>query len=64
MKNLIRKILKEYEEEKILVVPSLKYFGDDWNVYFLDNGLFLKYKPPPTDCKFPNDSIGVLFKYK
>jgi hypothetical protein len=31
MKNLIRKILKEYEEEKILVVPSLKYFGDDWN---------------------------------
>ena len=33
MKNLIRKILKEYkEEEKILVVPSLKYFGNDWNL--------------------------------
>jgi len=24
-------LLKEYEEEKILVVPSLKYFGGDWN---------------------------------
>ena len=32
MKNLIKKILKEYEEEKILVVPSLKYFGNDWNL--------------------------------
>jgi len=31
MKDLIRKILREYEEEKILVVPSLEYFGNDWN---------------------------------
>ena len=43
MKNLIRKILKEYEEEKILVVPSLKYFGDDWNAL----QLFLKSKGNP-----------------
>ena len=44
MKNLIKKILKEYkEEEKILVVPSLKYFGDDWNAL----QLFLKSKGNP-----------------
>ena len=43
MKNLIRKILKEYEEEKILVIPSLKYFGDDWNSL----QLFLKSKGNP-----------------
>jgi len=44
MKDLIRKILKEYEEEeKILVIPSLKYFGDDWNAL----QLFLKSKGNP-----------------
>ena len=44
MKNLIRKILKEYkEEEKILVVPSLKYFGNDWNAL----QLFLNSKGNP-----------------
>ena len=43
MKNLIRKILKEYEEEKILVVPSLKYFGSDWNLL----QSFLKSKGNP-----------------
>ena len=32
MKDLIKKILKEYKEEEILVVPSLKYFGNDWNL--------------------------------
>ena len=42
MNNLIRKILKEYKEE-ILVVPSLKYFGDDWNAL----QLFLKTKGNP-----------------
>jgi hypothetical protein len=31
MKNLIKKILKEYsEEQKILHIPSLKYFNNDW----------------------------------
>ena len=44
MKDLIKKILKEYkEEEKILVVPSLKYFGDDWNLL----QSFLKSKGNP-----------------
>ena len=44
MKNLIKKILKEYkEEEKILVVPSLKYFGNDWNLL----QLFLNSKGNP-----------------
>jgi hypothetical protein len=44
MKDLIRKILKEYkEEEKILVIPSLKYFGNDWNAL----QLFLKSKGNP-----------------
>ena len=32
MKNLIRKILREYEEEKILVIPSLSYFNNDWDL--------------------------------
>ena len=37
-------LLKEYEEEeKILVVPSLKYFGNDWNAL----RLFLKSKGNP-----------------
>ena len=31
MKNLIKKILKEYsEEQKILYIPSFKYFNNDW----------------------------------
>ncbi len=31
MKNLIKKILKEYsEEQKILHIPSLKYFNNNW----------------------------------
>jgi hypothetical protein len=65
MKDLIRKILKEYEEEeKILVIPSLKYFGDDWNAL----QLFLKSKGNPkwklldnlnlTDS--PIESLGNL----
>lgn len=33
MKELIKKILKEYEKErKILVIPSLSYFNNDWNL--------------------------------
>jgi len=33
MKNLIKQILKEYaeEQEKVLVIPSLKIFNYDWN---------------------------------
>jgi hypothetical protein len=62
MKDLIRKILKEYkEEEKILVVPSLKYFGDDWNAL----QLFLKSKGNPKwkildDLDLDNSSIKTL----
>jgi len=62
MKNLIRKILKEYEEEeKILVVPSLKYFGDDWNAL----RLFLKSKGNPKwklldDLNLRNTQIESL----
>ena len=62
MKDLIRKILKEYEEEeKILVVPSLKYFGDDWNAL----RLFLKSKGNPKwklldDLNLKNTQIESL----
>jgi len=42
MNNLIRNILKEYKEE-IIVIPSLSYFGDDWNALLL----FLKSKGNP-----------------
>jgi len=43
MKNLIRKILREYEEKKILVIPSLTYFNDNWDLL----QLFLKSKGNP-----------------
>ena len=55
-------LLKEYEEEeKILVVPSLKYFGDDWNVL----QSFLKSKGNPKwklldDLDLDNSSIKTL----
>ena len=45
MKDLIKQILKEYaeEQEKILVIPSLKYFNDDWEM--LQRFLQLKGNP-------------------
>jgi hypothetical protein len=44
MKNLIKKILKEYsEEQKILHIPSLIYFNNDWNT--LQRFLQLKGNP-------------------
>jgi hypothetical protein len=44
MKNLIKKILKEYsEEQKILHIPSLKYFNNDWET--LQRFLQLKGNP-------------------
>ena len=55
-------LLKEYEEEeKILVVPSLKYFGDDWNLL----QSFLKSKGNPKwkildDLDLDNSSIKTL----
>jgi hypothetical protein len=32
IENIIRRILREQEEEKILKIPSLKFFNNDWNV--------------------------------
>jgi len=55
-------LLKEYEEEeKLLVVPSLKYFGDDWNLL----QSFLKSKGNPKwkildDLDLDNSSIKTL----
>ena len=45
MKNLIKQILKEYaeEQEKVLVIPSLKIFNYDWNTL----QQFLKSKGNP-----------------
>jgi len=45
MKDIIKKILKEYaeEQEKILVIPSLKYFNNDWEM--LQRFLQLKGNP-------------------
>ena len=44
MKNLIKKILKEYsEEQQILHIPSLKYFNNDWET--LQRFLQLKGNP-------------------
>jgi hypothetical protein len=44
MKNLIKKILKEYsEEQKILHIPSLIYFNNDWET--LQRFLQLKGNP-------------------
>jgi len=43
MKNLIKKILKEYEEEKIISIPGLHYFNNDWDLL----QSFLKSKGNP-----------------
>ena len=45
MKNLIKQILKEYaeEQEKVLTIPSLKIFNNDWNTL----QKFLKSKGNP-----------------
>ena len=58
MKNLIKKILREYsEEQKILHIPSLIYFNNDWNtlqrflqlkgnpLYSIGSNLDLSYTP-------------------
>ena len=64
MKNLIKKILKEYEEEKILSIPGLHYFNNDWNLL----QSFLKSKGNPkwkiSDYLYlrntPIESLGNL----
>ena len=42
--NQYNRILKEEEEQKVLHIPSLKYFGDDW--YELQKFLESKGNPP------------------
>ena len=32
IENIIRKVLREQEEEKLLKIPGLKFFNNDWNV--------------------------------
>ncbi len=32
IENIIRRVLREQEEEKLLKIPSLKFFNNDWNV--------------------------------
>ena len=41
-----KKILKEEEEQKVLRIPSLKFFNDDWNL--LQKFLESKGNPPYT----------------
>ena len=44
--------------------PTLTIFLISSMVYFLDNGVLLKSKFPPTEVKFPRDLMFVLNKYK
>ena len=32
IENIIRKVLREQEEKKLLKIPGLKFFNNDWNV--------------------------------
>jgi hypothetical protein len=32
IENIIRRVLREEQEEKLLKIPSLKFFNNDWNV--------------------------------
>ena len=32
IENIIRRVLKEQQEEKILKIPSLKFFNNDWSI--------------------------------
>jgi hypothetical protein len=32
IENIIRKVLREQEEEKLLKIPGIKFFNNDWNV--------------------------------
>jgi len=46
IENIIRRILREeQEEEKILKIPSLKFFNNDWNILqkFLESQGYPKY---------------------
>ena len=32
IENIIRRLLREQQEEQILKIPSIKFFNNDWNV--------------------------------
>jgi len=32
IENIIRRVLREEQEEQILKIPSLKFFNNDWNI--------------------------------
>ena len=32
IENIIRRVLREQEEEKLLKIPGIRYFNNDWNI--------------------------------
>ena len=63
MKDIIKKILKEYAEEqkKVLTIPSLTYFNNDWDLLqkFLESKGNPKWKIM-DDLDLENTSIEFL----
>jgi hypothetical protein len=45
IENIIRRVLREQEEEKLLKIPSLKFFNNDWNILqkFLESQGYPRY---------------------
>jgi hypothetical protein len=45
IENIIRKVLREQEEEKLLKIPGLKFFNNDWNILqkFLESQGYPRY---------------------
>jgi len=45
IENIIRRVLREEQEEQILKIPSLKFFNNDWNILqkFLESQGYPRY---------------------
>ncbi len=45
IENIIRRVLKEEQEEKILKIPGIKFFNNDWNILqkFLESQGYPRY---------------------
>ncbi len=45
IENIIRRVLREEQEEKLLKIPSLKFFNNDWNILqkFLESQGYPRY---------------------
>jgi len=45
IENIIRRVLREEQEEKILKIPSLKFFNNDWSILqkFLESQGYPRY---------------------